>query len=212
MKLRRIVNGPFATNSYLIETGEECVLIDAPSPSSALSEAIRKTGKPLKAIILTHGHFDHVLAAKDISDEFGAEVFIGERDAHYFERDGEDILEDIKAFSDPRILRLFQDIKVPERYKALKDGDAAYPSLRVMETPGHTEGGISLYSGEEHVLFSGDTLFKGSIGRTDLGGNYKEILESLKKYQSLPKETLVLPGHGPESTLEEELRTNPYFF
>lgn len=141
--------------------------------------------------MLTHAHFDHIGALKNLRAATNARVYIGEADKD----DPSRMCHDLLTYTD-----------------TYQDGDtvaAGGLTFQVLSTPGHTPGSVCLLC--ETVLFSGDTLFAGSYGRTDfLGGSSRDMAASLKRLSMLPPETRVLPGHGPSSTIEEELRTNPY--
>ena len=145
----------------------------------------------LEAILLTHAHFDHIGALKNLRAATNARVYIGEADKD----DPSRMCHDLLTYTD-----------------TYRDGDfvtAGGLRFQVLATPGHTPGSVCLLC--ENVLFSGDTLFAGSYGRTDfLGGSSRDMAASLKRLSKLPPETRVLPGHGASSTIEEELRTNPY--
>lgn len=192
------------TNCYLFE-GENHVaaVIDPGAQGEKILALARENGLEIQYILLTHGHFDHVCAANEIQKATGAQVVIGEKDAP--------MLVSPMTKSGLRAPGYNDDPVVPDR--TVKEGDLLDIGgirLHVLETPGHTPGGVA-YRTEDGVLFTGDTLFKGSMGRTDLpGGDHAAILKSLHKLAALEGDFLVYPGHGPSTTLEHERAANPF--
>jgi len=195
----------------------------------------------VKYIIITHGHFDHTSGITVLKKETGAEILVHEKDADLLPEPWKGISEIISKGEQPPCpacgslsvhLTITADNKKanvkcdncglsieflssPPADIMLKDGDSiefGNCKLQVIHTPGHSMGGISLYSEEENTLFSGDTLFAGSIGRTDIfRSSFDEIISSLKnKLMKLPDKTVVYPGHGDTTTIGREKKTNPY--
>lgn len=206
MFLKSIALGPVAANCYVIcDNQKNGAVIDAGGFNPRLERVIAESGmERLQYIICTHGHFDHTSGVSKLKSKYpDAKIVIGKEDA--------------PALSDPNISAAavfgvpfepcYADVTV-------SDGDIlsiGEISLKVISSPGHTQGGVVLYCEEEHIAFTGDTLFKGSVGRTDLyGGSYAALLESLKKIKKLPAETVLLCGHGENTTVEWELKYNPY--
>ena len=193
MKVIAMPVGSYQTNCYMVynENSETCVLIDPGYQPEELLEQIRIKGKTLEAILLTHGHFDHVGGVKQIAQETGCKVYIC-----------------------PEELLIPPHFSAGEHYytDTYSEGDTlnlAGLSLQVLKTPGHTQGSVCLLCGD--TLFSGDTLFAGTCGRTDLpGGDHKTILSSLRRLAQLEGDYRVLPGHGPCTTLNEERVENPF--
>lgn len=188
MKIERIVCGAYAENAYCID-GE--LLID---PGDDLPALARLAGG-IKAILLTHGHFDHMLAAEELQKRTGVPVYVHPLDAP--------MLSDasLSAYN-PEVSSLPQPGHI---------ACTAYPEslfgFRVLHTPGHTPGSVCLYREEEKVLFSGDTLFQAGFGRTDLaGGSMHQLLSSLRTLLALPRDVRVYPGHGESTTIDEECR------
>ena len=204
MILISIPSGPFETNGYLLCAGEGqgAVAVDVP-PGSAerfLAE-IRKCSSRLIRIINTHGHWDHTADDERLRDATGAPVFIHREDA--------------KLLADPAAVLPGFPFRAspiaPDGY--LEDGTTIEEAgLQVIHTPGHTPGSICLYSPAEGFLFSGDTLFAGSIGRTDLpGGDQETLMLSIRtRLLTLPPATKILPGHGPASSIQWERTYNPF--
>jgi len=182
MRIESICLGPLATNCYLVESGGMTLLIDPAEDSDRLRSFL--DGRRVDFVVDTHGHFDHVGGNWAAN---GAPVCCHEADLPYL---------DHAHPGHPPV----------DRY--LKDGDEL-SGLRVLHTPGHSPGSIVLAG--DHVLFVGDLLFAGSVGRTDLpGGSPRRMAESLRRIARLPGEYTVYPGHGPPTTLERERRTNPF--
>lgn len=188
MKIEKIVCGAYAENAYCID-GE--LLID---PGDDLPTLARLAGG-IKAILLTHGHFDHMLAAEELQKRTGVPVYVHPLDAP--------MLSDasLSAYN-PEVSSLPQPGHI---------ACTAYPEslfgFRVLHTPGHTPGSVCLYREEEKVLFSGDTLFRAGFGRTDLaGGSMHQLLSSLRTLLALPRDVRVYPGHGESTTIDEECR------
>lgn len=194
----------FGTNSYLLweEDTLETAIIDPAAPSESFMNEIKKHGLKPKYLISTHGHGDHIGGNEDINKNFDVIKCIHENDAD--------------SLTDPNLnLSKFWNAKLiaPEADKLLKDGDELFlgkSKLSIIHTPGHSRGSICILTG--NMLFSGDTLFAMGIGRADLpGGNYSTLLNSIKsKLFKLDGSLKVLPGHGPESTIEDEKVGNPF--
>lgn len=190
------------TNCYLLWSGQEAGVIDPGGPVSEVIDFIRGHGLVLKWIINTHGHADHIAGNGMLRNEFGAPILIQERDR-------EMLLEPTANLS----VFMGKGITSPDADKLLKEGDLIRldsEALQVIETPGHTPGGISLAA--PRLLFAGDTLFFESVGRTDLpGGDHLQLLKSIReKLMILPPETIVLPGHGETTTIGHESQWNPF--
>ena len=192
MELKTFPIGSLQTNCYMAwaEGSDKCILIDPGYEPELLLEQVRRNRKELEAILLTHGHFDHVGGVKQIAAETGCKVYI-----------------------------CAEEIKQPLRYSdglhytdTVAEGDVlalAGLTLQVLHTPGHTPGCVCYLCGD--TLFSGDTLFAGTCGRTDLpGGDFKAIQASLQRLAALEGDLKVLPGHGMASSLDIERRYNPY--
>lgn len=214
------------TNSWIVSAdGVECVIIDIPPDPTAVLDRLHRLNLRPVAIIATHGHVDHVggvssflkleeQSSKDRGKRSGVDgVHIHPADRHM-------LVDPLSASSMLRgmLLETGLDFSEPEHIFDLSDGDSvagASMSFRAIHTPGHTKGSSCLslaIEGQPPILFSGDHLFKGSIGRTDLpGGSFEELISSMKeRILPLPDETVVLPGHGDSTTIGYERRTNPF--
>lgn len=205
LQIAHYMVGPVQTNCYFAINKEtkEALVIDPGEEATRLMQQIREQGLTVAAILLTHGHFDHAGAAEELSTLCNAPVY-----AHEAEKE---TLESEK-------LNACWMIGRKETYRAdlfVKDEqelDLAGFHIRVLFTPGHTKGGCCYYFPYENVVFSGDTLFQMSVGRTDLeGGSMSQIVRSIQeKLMPLPEQTVVYPGHGEATTIETERMYNPY--
>ncbi|MFI7439554.1 MBL fold metallo-hydrolase [Nonomuraea indica] len=204
--------GAFQTNCYVIApaAGEECVIVDPGQDAAAgVDELLREHRLKPVAVLLTHGHLDHVWSVAPVCGARDIPAWIHPDDRH--------LLSDPAAGWGAGGAQMFGGITLsePDDVKELADG-AVLPlaglEFVVDHTPGHTRGSVSFRLPGEQIMFAGDLLFAGSIGRTDLpGGDYPTILRSLaSKCLPLPDDTVVLPGHGPQTTIGHERATNPY--
>jgi hydroxyacylglutathione hydrolase len=198
--------GPLQCNCSIIgdETTHEGMVIDPGDDIEEILALIRKHSLKIKQIVITHAHIDHVGGAMKLRKLTGAPVFLNQNDYALLK------MLDVQAawigVPSPGSVDIDQSLAHADNVKAgtLEAG--------VIHTPGHTEGSICLYFAAEKKLIAGDTLFAGSIGRTDLpGGSYDKILNSLHdRVLALPDETVVVPGHGPLTTIGDERETNPF--
>jgi len=202
--------GAFAANCYVVAParGAECVIVDpGQDAQQGIDELLlRYRLKPI-AVLLTHGHIDHMWSVAPVCGAKGIPAYI--------HPDDRELLADpAKGLSLAVGQQLFGGITFtePDDVRELADGSAlslAGLDFTVRHTPGHTPGSVTF--GSENGLFTGDLLFAGSIGRTDLpGGDHQAMLRSLARTLTLPDDTLVLPGHGPQTTIGAERRTNPF--
>jgi hydroxyacylglutathione hydrolase len=196
--------GDFGTNCYIIacpQTGEAAV-IDPGSPDPWVEATLKQHGLRPAQIILTHGHLDHIGGVADVKRATGAAVAVHGDDAPMLT----DAVRNGSAY-------FGMPVVAPPPDKLLRDGDVVTVGnlkLAVLHTPGHTPGGICLYTPGH--LIAGDTLFAGSIGRTDLaGGDYRTLIDSIRtKLLGLPADTVVYPGHGESTTIGDEAEYNPF--
>lgn len=202
MIVRKLVVGPIASNCYIIgsETTKDGMIIDPGADPKEIMRAVKKLGLTIKLIVLTHRHPDHVGAAAQVKEATKADVAVHIECAKYLPQSPSYMYEPP-----------YEAAPKPERILAEGDsieiGDLHFT---VLHTPGHTPCGISIY-GEGHV-FTGDTLFNYGIGRYDLiDGDYHQLINGIRtKLFTLPPETIVHPGHGPDSTISTEKRANPF--
>lgn len=201
MKVKSIVVGPIQSNCYIAydEKSLDAIVIDPGEEAGKIMKEIDEDHLKVRYIVCTHGHFDHVGAVAEVKKKTGANVVMNKKDIEIYKHAGE-----LAASWGFRIEQ------PPEPDLLVEDGaDLAVGSLKfkVLVTPGHSPGGICLYG--QGVLFSGDTIFAGSVGRTDLyGGDIGELKKSFVRLISLPPDMEILPGHGSSSTIREEKATN----
>jgi len=198
--------GPLQCNCSVVgdETSREAIVIDPGDDIDQVVGLLRKHDLTVKQIVITHAHIDHVGGAMKLRQLTGAPILLNQNDNALLK------MLDVQA----AWLGMATPGKV-EIDHSLADGDSVTTgtlSASVLHTPGHTEGSICLYFAPEKKLIAGDTLFAGSIGRTDLpGGSYKKIISSLhQQVLALPDDTVVVPGHGPLTTIGEERQSNPF--
>lgn len=205
MTIETLVVGAYQVNCYLLAGADGAALVIDPGHEAArIRMRLRARGWKVAAVLLTHGHADHLSGLTELLAEHPAPVLMQAEDAHW-------------AFSaQNRILPDYPGLAAaPATLQTVTDGqDLALAGLacRVLATPGHSPGGVCYYFPDAAALFSGDTLFQGTVGRTDLpGGNGRILAESLRRLARLPDATRVYPGHGPETTIGAEKRANFFF-
>lgn len=205
LELQKCILGMVFTNCYFLKNKEnkELLIVD---PADAPSEIFRKVeemgGKPV-GILLTHGHYDHILAVEEVKEKYGIKVYACQREVPLLSDPGMNLSG---YYGRGNAIR--PDVELTD----LEVFEAAGFSIQMIHTPGHTPGSCCYYLKDEGVLFSGDTLFYGSVGRTDLpGGSTGEIVRSLHKLvDSLPEDTEVYPGHDASTSIGYEKRYNPF--
>ena len=205
LEIQTKILGSVFTNCYFLKNKEtnELIIVDpADSPQVIEQTVLRMEGKPV-AVLLTHGHYDHILAANAVREKFGAKIYACQTE--------EDVLTNpqlsMTAYEDPSYV-----VKADELFADLDVFEAAGFTVQMLHTPGHTKGSCCYYFKDEDVLMSGDTLFCESVGRSDLPtGNMSQTIRSLHRLlEALPDETEVFPGHGGQTTIEHEKRYNPF--
>ena len=197
LNFKTVPAGIYEANCYILvdEDTKDCVIIDAGGDADKIEAAVESMGGNPKYVLLTHGHFDHVGGVEEICSKYGIPFYISRADEEYMEKDS-------SVFG-----------TLPKASGYLKEGDTiklgSY-EIKVIETPGHTKGGLCFFV--DNKVFTGDTLFQGSVGRTDFpGGDMKEIIRSIKdKLLPLGDAVEVYPGHGPSSSIRFEIMRNPY--
>ena len=200
--IRTISCGNLAENAYLVcpEGRDDAFIVDPGDGLHPLMLALQASKRKLAAILLTHGHFDHILAAQPLNELHDAAVYIHALDAEMLDNPN-------KSSSMPDICHLDPPEDLPrEHYGSTLE--VCGVKLQVIHTPGHSKGSVCLYDPEGKIMFSGDTIFRAGYGRSDLhGGNNLDLIRSLKSLlTTLPEETIVLSGHGNETTIGLEKR------
>ncbi|MGM9873625.1 MAG: MBL fold metallo-hydrolase [Bacilli bacterium] len=192
------------SNTYIVyDENSSCIIIDA-SDSSKVLAFVKENNLNCKAIYLTHGHFDHIKALDELVKELNCPVYIDLEDSSFLK----DVSLNCSMYCNEHVI-----INIDKTINALEAENENHLNEKVIiyRTPFHTMGSINYYFPKSKIIFSGDTLFKGSIGRTDLPtSNSKLIKDSLKIYKELPHDVVVYPGHGVPSTIFNELNENPY--
>lgn len=202
MIIKTFVEPPIENNNYLIidESSKEAALIDCSSYDENILIELKKQGATLKYVLLTHGHFDHIGGLNDLPEN--VEVLMHSGD-----------IEWVNQVNDYLPMIGMSSMEVPKIDRNIEDGEIiklGELEIKVIHTPGHTQGGVCFYT--ERHLFSGDTIFRKSVGRCDLpGGNFSQIVESIEnKIFTLPDDTVIYPGHGRTTTVDWEKENNNY--
>lgn len=202
MVVETLTLGPFETNCFIaVGKDNQALVIDPGSEADLIIDYLLQNGLTVAAYPLTHGHCDHVAAVAEVHARFPAPVGLHPLDA-------------IWAFTERAAMRPYFDTprspgKIERAYAEGQSWTDAGLTYHVIETPGHTKGGVSFYFPEQKAVFSGDALFRGSVGRTDFpGGDARVLADSLRKLALLPDDTAVYPGHGPNTTIGFEKRNN----
>ena len=197
MDIKTLQVGPIGTNCYILcdEAKQRCAVIDPGGDAGRVAAAVEESGCVPCAILLTHGHYDHTGAVAELSARWpGVPVYLNRRDVYE---------------GDAYLQQLFPPVPAAKDYGEGDTIRVGCLAVKVLATPGHSEGGVTLRCGD--VLLCGDTLFAGSCGRTDFpGGSVKKIMASLKRLGSLEGDLQVYPGHMETSTLDQERSWNPY--
>ena len=207
IEIKSMIVSPAATNCYFfhLKGNIEAICVDPGDRGDAIADALEEEGLKLSAILLTHGHFDHILGVEALKRRFGAKVYAPKAEQ--------------RVLHDPALNLSGDWIGMPCTLDAdeyLEDNavirEAGF-EIHMLLTPGHTEGGACFYLPAEGICFTGDTVFRASIGRTDLPtGNFETLIDSIRsRIMPLPEDTVLLPGHEGTSVLEWEKLHNPYF-
>lgn len=208
-KISHIAVNPFEENTFILvdEATKDAIVIDPgmfyPEEIKAFDKLVKDQGLHLTQIVNTHLHLDHCFGLNYVKDKYGVDLAANAEDAEL----GRSVAKQEARFG------MHRNPKPVEIDVPLKDGDiitVGESRLQVITVPGHTPGGIALYCPEQKFVITGDSLFQGSIGRTDLGGNEATLKNAIRtKLLTLPPDTIVIPGHGPTTTIAAELH-NPY--
>jgi len=202
VEYKTLVLGEMQTNCYLLwdKKTRECFIVDPADEADFIAEEIQKKNLIPKGILITHGHFDHIMATLDLRLIFKIPIYCSEKDMFLLKRQNQTASHFLgKKINVPNIQKIDIDLDKTEEINLRAN------VVKIIKTPGHTPGGICFYCPKENLLFSGDTLFYDSRGRTDFKySSTEDIFVSLRKLMELPLETLVLSGHGEETTIENE--------
>ena len=206
MRINKMTVGPLSTNCYIVsdENTGKAVIIDPGAQADRIQSKITELDLSVEAILLTHGHFDHMMAAEELRETYKVPVYACAKEKELLNSSSKNLSKGFIRMD----YTMDADIYC-------KEGDEFYLagcSIKVLETPGHTKGGCCYYIASENIVFTGDTLFALSIGRTDFeGGSYPEICKSIKeKLFVLPDETICYCGHGEGTRIGYEKGRNPY--
>ncbi|MEM1644783.1 MAG: MBL fold metallo-hydrolase [Ignisphaera sp.] len=204
VSIRVFILGVISTNTYVIyDEDKNALIVDPGDDSPEIIDWVNKLGLRVKAIVATHGHFDHILGVDYLRNSLGAEFYMHKEDLGISRESMEWMsLWGLNPREAPRPDHLIEETTM----------EIGSLHVEIIHTPGHTPGSICIYVKNNKIIFSGDTLFYKSVGRTDLpGGSNRELMNSLRKiFTILPAETMVYPGHGPSTTLKHELIANPF--
>lgn len=201
MIVKKLTVGPLEENCYIIGDSKtkQAIVVDPGDEPDRIIDLIKENGFEVKSIICTHAHFDHLGAIGDIKKATGAKILINNEDIELYEK-----------VKDQAVFWGYELDDMPEPDGFLNEGDKVKVgnlAFKVLHTPGHSPGGICLYG--EGIVVTGDTLFQGSVGRTDFqGGDITKLKESFRRLLDLPEDTTVLSGHGSETTIGREKREN----
>jgi hydroxyacylglutathione hydrolase len=200
INVERFITGPLLTNTYVINDGSSAILIDPGGDLQEITSYIENNVLSLKLVISTHGHFDHIFGVNDLTSKFNAVFMIGGEEGAIMDWS----IEVAPSF-------FGHGIEKPNIGGIISEGRPiriAEMELIPVHTPGHTPGSYSFILNDS--IFTGDTLFRGSIGRTDFGGDMKDMKVSIMKLMNLRNDLTVLPGHGDTTTIAHEIEANPF--
>ena len=209
INIERFACNMLQENCYVVsDSTKECVIVDCGAfyeeERKAIKQYVADNGLHPVHLLVTHGHLDHNFGNRFVADDFGLKAEVSSADSRLMEH----MTEQVQAFN------VKIDYQMPPVGSYFEDGDEIKFGdhvFKVISTPGHSRGSVCFYCKEENLMFSGDTLFKGSIGRTDFeGGSMLQIIQSLRMLAQMPDNTVVLPGHGEQTTIGFELAHNPY--
>jgi glyoxylase-like metal-dependent hydrolase (beta-lactamase superfamily II) len=201
MIIKRLAVGPLETNAYIVadEETKQAIIVDPGDEPDRILDEVKSDNLKAESVICTHAHFDHIGATGDIKKETGARIFLHKSDLETY-----DLAKDQASFWGYSMDELPQPDDFIDEGDEVKVGNLCF---KVMHTPGHSKGGICLYG--EGVIITGDTIFQGSVGRTDFpGGSIEELKKSFRRIIGLPEETKIYCGHGPETTVGNERKYN----
>jgi len=205
MRILKFSLGQLQANCYFLTEGDNCLIIDPADEGSFILEELQRRRLKLKAMLATHGHFDHIMAVGEIQKSFSIPLYISEKDLFLMKR----LMETAKYYLgyNPQILT-----PITVKYLTVRNFQISIflpcrqaGNFQIIKTPGHTPGGVCYYFPEEKIIFTGDTLFKGAVGRYDFSyASKKDLQKSLRGLFNLPPDTIIYPGHGESSTIGQE--------
>lgn len=205
MRMTRIMVGAIATNCYIVsdENTKKAFIVDPGGNPEKIKNKVAEAGLTVEAILLTHGHFDHMMGTDELRDFYGVKVYLGEAE------------KELIADPQQNVSAMFGKPVATTADVFVKDGEVleiAGFKIQVLATPGHTKGGVCYYLKEHDAAFSGDTVFQCSVGRTDFpGGSASELSRSIReKLFVLPEDTQLFPGHGDSTVVSYEKKYNPF--
>lgn len=200
--IKKYVVGPIQENCYVISHNESCIVIDPGSEADHLIQEIEKNKLHVSAILITHGHYDHIGAANELRNHFNTKIYASSDTKEMMKNTDENL--SIMIGGEPYIVD--EPIEILNEHLSVDDFE-----IVVYDTPGHAKGSCLFYFKQDQALFTGDTLFMNGCGRIDFPtGNQKEMIDSLNMIKTLPFDADVYPGHGPCSKLSLEKNNNPY--
>lgn len=207
MNVKTLTLGLLDTNCYLISNGEEVLIVDPAAEARVIIRAVDEINLPVAGILLTHAHYDHIGALDEVQKKYDTQVYMASEEKEW-------IADPNLNMSVKRVSMGIKPIESDIEPVILQEGDYSVNSFNfeIFHTPGHSPGSLSFYFKEEQKIFSGDVLFNGGVGRTDLlEGSFDELMNSIRnKLFKLDDGTTVYPGHGNETSIEKEKQTNPY--
>lgn len=199
-KLEMATAGPLQTNTYLLTCGGESLIIDSGADHGDIFEKLSLRDRKVKALLMTHGHFDHIFDSMDYKNKLGCQLYMSK-----LERP---IMEWSYEVSERYMGRGIEPVEIDRNLEGGQKISLGNSHVDVLWLPGHTPGSMGLLAG--NFFFTGDVLFRGTIGRTDIGGSIEDMAKSLEKISSMDQNLEVYPGHGPGTTIRDELESNPY--
>lgn len=201
MEFETLTVGPFQENCYVVRDGDRALVVD---PGDEADRVLERVGdRSVEAIVLTHAHVDHVMALTEVREATGADVWLHPADR--------DLYDAAHQHARQLMAMEMEPLDPPDQELTAGTWNAGPFEAEVLHTPGHTPGGVSLHFADDRRVLVGDCLFARGIGRTDLGGDRATLLASIRdKLLELPDDTVVLPGHGPPTTIGQEARANPF--
>jgi glyoxylase-like metal-dependent hydrolase (beta-lactamase superfamily II) len=198
MKVFRIINGKIESNVYIVTHNNQTFIIDPGFDYNGIFRYVEENKLTVKAILLTHGHYDHCSALDQVASKYNCPAYMNLRDMIFIESPNS------KSIS---IKRMSTKLNTPIRDIQTLN----HPDISIFSSPGHSPGGVVFKFKNESSIFVGDSIFKNSVGRTDLpGSSPSDLEESLKMILSFPPKTVIYPGHGEKTSVEEELKYNPF--